>query len=74
MVFVNIDKEFAKQPNFKSVQFPVHKKGYTKIEKQNNISINMFGYEDKTPYCIYTSKQIFKKYVDLVLLCFNKSF
>ena len=28
----------------------------------------MFGYEDKTPYHIYTSKQNFEKHVDLLLL------
>ena len=29
------------------VKFPVHEKGYTKTEKQNNISISVLGYEDK---------------------------
>ena len=30
------------------------------MEQQNNISISLFVYEDKTPYRIYTSKQILK--------------
>ena len=42
----------------KGVKISVHKKDYVKIEKQNNISINKFGYEDETPYRIYTSKQV----------------
>ena len=39
----NDEKEFAKQLNFKGVRFSVYKKDYAKIEKQNNISINVFG-------------------------------
>ena len=39
----NIDKDFAKQLHFKRIKFPVHKKDYAKIEKQYNISINIFG-------------------------------
>ena len=42
-----------------------HKKDYVKIEKQN-ISINVFSYKDETPYHIYTSKQTFEKYADLL--------
>ena len=32
----------------KGTKFPAHKNVYAKIEKQN-ISISVFGYEDKTP-------------------------
>ena len=39
----------------KGTKFPAHKNVYAKIEKQN-ISISVFGYEDKTPNWIYTSK------------------
>ena len=56
------------QPNFKVAKFPVPKKDYAKVEKQKNISINVFGNEDKIPYRIYTSKQTFGKHVDLLLL------
>ena len=41
---------------------------YAKIEKQDNISINPFCYEDETPYSIYTAKQTFEKHVDLLQL------
>ena len=40
----------------KGTKCPVHKNVYAKIEKQNNISISVFRYEDKTPNRIYTSK------------------
>ena len=56
--------------NLQDLKLPVHKKDYDKIEKQNNMSINVFGYQDKTPYCIYTSKQT---YADLILLWNSKN-
>ena len=61
-----VDGEFVKQINFKGVKFPVHKTDYGKIENQNNIFIDVFGYEDERPYRIYTSKHIFERHVDLI--------
>ena len=60
----NVDEEFAKQVNFKGAKFPAHKKHYAKIEKQNTTPFSVFGYEDKKPYHVYTSKQTFEKHVD----------
>ena len=60
----NVDKEFTKQLNFKGLKFSVHKEDYAQKEKQNNISFSVFGYEDKTAYRIYTSKQTLEKHVD----------
>ena len=68
-----VDKEFPNQLDFKGVKSSVHKKDYPKIKKQHNIPINGFAYEDKTPYLTYTSKQIFEKHVDLLLLSNSKS-
>ena len=64
---------FEKQLNFKCVKFPVHKKCYEKIDKQNDISINIFGYQDETPYRTYNSKQTFEKHVDLLLMLNSKN-
>ena len=69
----NVDKEFAKELDFNGVKFPVLKKDYGKMEKQNNISINVFGYEGETPYHIHTSKQTFGKHVNLLLLSNSKN-
>ena len=69
----NVDKEFANQLNFKGIKFPVYTKDYAKREKQNNISINVFGYEYETPYRIYTSKQTFEKHDDVLLLSNSKN-
>ena len=49
----NVDKKFAKQLNYKNVNFPVYKKEYSKIEKQNNISISMFSYQKIKHYTVF---------------------
>ena len=45
------------------------KKDYTKILKQYNTSIIVFGYEDKTPYCIFTFKQTLKS---ILIYCYYR--
>ena len=67
------NEEFAKQFSFKGSKFPVHKREYGKIVKQNNNSTSVFAYEDKTPYHIFTSKQIFENDVYLLLLSNSKN-
>ena len=49
------------------------RKAFEKIEKQTNISINVFDYKSKTPYHILTSKQTFEKHVDLLLISNTKN-
>ena len=41
---------------------------FIKIEVQNNISINVFGYENKLVFPIYISKKKFEDSMDLLLL------
>ena len=43
--------------NYEGVEFPVSVKDYGKIEEQNSININVFGYENKEFYPICVSKQ-----------------
>ena len=45
----------VEQLNYQHTEFPVAVKHYNKIEKQNNININVFGYENKQFYPIYVS-------------------
>ena len=52
-----LDKEYVKNLDYSEIEFPVTTKQYNKIEKQNNININVFGYENKQPYPIYVSKE-----------------
>ena len=47
------DRKYADKLNYNGIEFPVATKRYNKIEKLNEININVFGYEEKQPYPIY---------------------
>jgi len=61
------DKQYIEKLNYLSIEFPVSPKQYNKIEKQNNININVFGYEEKQPFPIYVSKEKFEDQMNLLL-------
>ena len=46
----------------------MQEKDFSKIEVQNNICINVFGYENKLVFPVYISDQTFKSSIDLLLL------
>ena len=54
--------------DYEGIKFPVSKKDYCKIERQNNICINVFCYESGLTYPIYVSNQKFKDCMDLLLI------
>ena len=58
----------ANDLDHKAINIPISKKGYSKIEKKNNISINTFGYENDLVYPVHISKQKFKDCMDLLLI------
>ena len=62
------DKEYINQLDYSGIEFPVTVKQYNKIEKQNEININVFGYENKQPYPIYISKEKYEKHLELLLI------
>ena len=62
------DKAFVKQLNYDNIEFPVSVKHYNKVETQNNININVFGYENKQTYPIYVSKEKFENVMNLLLI------
>ena len=61
------DKEIAESFNYSSVNFPVSKKVYRKIEVLSKININVFCYENKIAYPVYLSDQCFGDSIDLLL-------
>ena len=63
-----VDKEYINKLNYTGIEFPVTIKQYNKIEKQNEININIFGYENKQPYPIYLSKEKYKDHMKLLLI------
>ena len=68
-----IDKEYIDKLDYTGIDFPVNIIQLYKIEKQNKININVFGYEEKQPYPIYISKEKFKDHMELLLVTKDKN-
>ena len=68
-----VDKQYIENLNYSGIEFPVATKQYNKIEKQNEININVFGYEDKQPYPIYVSKEKYEDCLNLLLITENEN-
>ena len=62
------DKKKVNELNYDGVEFPVSQRHYNKVEKQNSIRINVFGYEDGQPFPINISKETFKDQMNLLLI------
>ena len=62
------DKKYIKNLDYSGIEFPVTIKQINKIEKQNNIRINVFGYENKQPYPIYISDEKHEDHMELLLI------
>ena len=54
------DKAFVNNLNYQGIEFPVTIKQYNKIEQQNKIRINVFGYEEKQKYPFMYQKKSMK--------------
>ena len=63
-----MDKAYIDKLNYTGIEFPVTVKQINKIEKQNNICINLFGYEEKQKFPIYISKEKFIDHMELLLI------
>ena len=50
-------KKLANKLNYDGIEFPVKESDFDKIEVQNNIFINAFGYENKLVFAIYISNK-----------------
>ena len=68
-----VDKQYIENLNYSGIEFPVTTKQYNKIEKQNEININVFGYEDKQAYPIYISKEKNENCLNLLLIIENEN-
>ena len=62
------DKKTINELNYDGIDFPLSQKDYNKVEKQNSIRINVFGYEDGQPFPINISKETFKDQMNLLLI------
>ena len=51
-----VDKTVACNLHYKDINVPVSKKDYSKIEKKNNVCINVFCYENDLVDPVHISK------------------
>ena len=63
-----LDKQFVEELNYQEIDFRASQKQYNKVEVQNNIRINVFGYEDKQPFPIHIFKETFEDQMNLLLI------
>ena len=61
------DKNMINDLDYERIKYPVSKKDYCKIERQNNICINVFCYENGLTYPVYVPDQTFHNSMDLLL-------
>ena len=54
--------------NYDGINFPLSQKHYNKVENQNSIRINVFGYENGQPFPIHISKETFEDQINLLLI------
>ena len=62
------DKQYVEKLDYTDIEFPVTVKQYKRIEKQNSINVNIFGYELKQPYPIYVSKEKYQDHMELLMI------
>ena len=67
------DRKYVCELNYDGVVFPVSIKQINKIELQNKININVFGYENKQPYPLFVSKEKFEDHMELLLISENEN-
>ena len=54
--------------DYNSIEFPVSKNNFRKIEQKNNICINVFCYENGLTYPVYISNEKFENCMDLLVI------
>ena len=63
-----VDKKMINGLDYEGIKFPVSKKDCCRIEKQNNICLIVFCYENGLTYPVYVSDQKFHNSMDLLLM------
>ena len=62
------DKNMANEFDYEGIEFPVSKRDLNKIEKKNNICINVFYYKNNLFYPVYLSDQNFDDCINLLMI------
>jgi hypothetical protein len=60
--------QYADELDFTGIDFPVQMKDISRFESQNDITINVFGYDRGNIYPIHLTKERFMRHVDLLVI------
>ena len=70
-----VDKNMINDLDYEGIKFPIPKRDYCKIEKKNDICINVFSNENNLSYPVYLLENKIDTCMDLVLISNeNKSY
>ena len=62
------DKKMVNELKYDGIYFPLSQNHYNKVEKQNSIRINVFGFESGQQFPIHISKETFEDQMNLLLI------
>ena len=62
------DKKYVQKLDYTGIEFPVNVKNFNKIDKQNTIRINVFGYKEEQPFPIHIFEEKFEDQMNLLLI------
>lgn len=65
--------QYADELDFTGIEFPVQMKDISRFETQNDITINVFGYERGNIYPIHLTRKRFMRHVDLWQSCSSQT-
>ena len=66
------DKELDNELDYDGSEFSLKDKKISKLDKKNNICINVFCYENKPNFPIYISDQKFENSMEVLLIADEK--
>lgn len=66
-------KDYVKELKFRNITFPVKMKDILVFEKQNEISVNVFGYEKEEIFPLHITKTKYKRHVNLLMISNSKN-
>ena len=62
------DRKMVEKLNYDGITFPVTTKHNKRVEKQNEMRVNVFGYENGQPYPIHVSNERYEVELNLLLI------
>jgi hypothetical protein len=66
-------KDHVSTLNFSGISFPVKLVDIPKFEKQNEISVNVFGYEKSEVFPIHVTRNRYDRHVNLLMISDHKN-